>query len=410
MAARWPLIAVCEGNNVQAQDQRQRRQVSDLALVGIATFGMNAAMAGYLAIYNNFLVNDMHISAQGLGFLESLREVPGFLAVVMAAATVQFRESRLAAAALALMGLGLAAISGAHAFWYLTIVIVIWSIGFHLFNPLSNGLALAATESGQEGRALGWIGGIGAVGALAAMGMTFVVVGWLSLRVTFIPIGLWAVFGAAALLFMRDKQVAPRTRIVFRRRYLTYYALTLLDGSRRQIFSTFAIFLLIKIYHLDVRQVTALLIVNGVVTTVVTPVIGRLIDRYGERRLLALNYACLIFLFAGYALIHNLPLLCVLYCIDNAFFSFSLGISSYLGRIATPEDLTPSLVMGTTVNHIAAVGVPFVGGILWTTLGYQITFLTGAATCLLSVLAALAIRTGSTRRVVSGEWRVASGK
>jgi MFS family permease len=128
------------------------------------------------------------------------------------------------------------------------------------------------------------------------------------------------------------------------------------------------------------------------VTTLATPVIGRLIDRYGERRLLALNYACLIFLFAGYALVHNLIVLGVLYCLDNAFFAFSLGINSYLGRIAPLEDVTPSLVMGSTVNHIAAVGVPVVGGLLWSTVGYQVTFLAGAATCLLSVLSALAIR------------------
>jgi predicted MFS family arabinose efflux permease len=155
---------------------------------------------------------------------------------------------------------------------------------------------------------------------------------------------------------------------------------------------TFAVFLLVKVYHLDVQHITALLIFNSLVTTLATPVIGRLIDRYGERRLLALNYACLIFLFAGYALVHNLIVLGVLYCVDNAFFAFSLGINSYLGRIAPPEDVTPSLVMGSTVNHIAAVGVPVVGGLLWSTVGYQVTFLAGAATCLLSVLAALAIR------------------
>ena len=372
--------------------ERGARLVSDLALVGVAAFAMNAGLSAYGAIYNNFLVNNLHISVQALGGLESLREVPGFLTVAMAAVTVQFRESRLAAFSLLLMGLGLAAISGAHSWLYLVAAGTVWSIGFHLFNPLSNGLVLAAAERSQEGRALGRIGGIGAAGALAGMAMVFAVVGLLGLRGTFVPTRLVVLAGAAALLFMRDKQVAPRTRLVVRRRYGIYYALTLLDGSRRQIFTTFAIFLLIKVYHLDVQHITALLIFNSIVTTLATPVIGRLIDRYGERRLLALTYACLIFLFAGYALVHNLIVLGLLYCVDNAFFAFSLGINSYLGRIAPPEDVTPSLVMGSTVNHIAAVGVPVVGGLLWSTVGYQVTFLAGAATCLLSVLSALAIR------------------
>ena len=371
---------------------RGRRLVSDLALVGVASFAMNGGLAAYSAIYNNFLVTELHINAQQLGGLESLREVPGFLTVVMAALTVRFRESRLAAAALLMMGLGLAAISGAHSWWYLVVAGMVWSIGFHLFAPLSNGLVLGAAEPSEQGRALGWIGGIGAAGALAGMLMVFAVVGALGLRGTFIPTGLIVLAGAAALLFTREQQVAPRTRLVVRKRYGIYYALTLLDGSRRQIFSTFAVFLLIKIYHLDVEHITGLLVFNAIVTTLVTPLAGRLLDRFGERRILALNYSCLIVLFASYALVHSIIVLGVLYCIDNAFFAFSLGINSYLGRIAPSEDLTPSLVMGSTVNHVAAVGVPVVGGLLWYSLGYQITFLAGAATCILSVAAALAIR------------------
>ena len=376
----------------------RRWPISDLALVGTSAFCMQAGLAAYGAIYNNFLVNDLHIDAQTLGILESLREVPGFLTVVWAALTVRFRVSRVASVSLLLMGGGLAAISGAHSFWYLVGAGMIWSIGFHLFNPLNNGLVLAASGSARAGRALGWIGGVGSAGALAGMGMVFLVVGFLGLRGTFIPTGISVLIGAVALLFMHDHETTRRTRLVIRRRYWIYYALTLLDGSRRQIFSTFAVFLLIKIYSLDVRTITALLIFNSLVTTLVTPMIGRMIDRYGERRMLVLNYAALIFLFAGYALVHNLLILGVLYCVDNAFFAFSLGISSYLGRLAPPADVTPSLAMGSTFNHVAAVGVPLVGGLLWVSLGYQVTFFAGAATCLLSVLVALLMQ---SRRAVT---------
>lgn len=48
--------------------------------------------------------------------------------------------------------------------------------------------------------------------------------------------------------------------------------------------------------------------------------------------------------------------------------------------------------MGSTGNHIAAVEVPVIGGFLWASVGYQITFLAGAATCILSVVAARAIK------------------
>jgi predicted MFS family arabinose efflux permease len=362
-----------------------------LTFVAISAFFMQAGMSAYSAVFNNFLVNDLHIDAQQLGAIESLREIPGFLTVVLAAVTVRFRVSRVAAASLAVMGVGMAAISGANSFWYLVFTGMLWSVGFHLYNPLNSGLVLGAAEKSRQGRALGSIRSIGSAGALAGMCLIFVIVRPLGLRYSFLPAGALVVVGAAALLFLRDREAEQRIRLVFRRRYWIYYALTLLDGSRRQIFSTFAVFLLIQVYHLSVYAITALLIFNSIVSTVVTPFVGRLIDRRGERPMLVLNYFCLIFLFAGYALIHNLPILGVLYCVDNAFFAFGLGISSYLGRMAPRADVTPTLAMGSTFNHIAAVGVPLVGGLLWNTAGYQVTFLAGAATCLVSVIISLAM-------------------
>jgi predicted MFS family arabinose efflux permease len=373
-----------------------RHRFADLTFVAMSAFCVQAGMSAYSAVFNNFIVNDLHINAQQLGAIESFREIPGFLTVVLAAVTVRFRVSRLAAAALTVMGIGMASIAGAHSFWYLVLSGMVWSIGFHMYNPLNNGLVLAAAAPARQGRALGWIGSIGSIGALVGMGLVFLMVLPLGLRYSFVPAGLMILAGGVALLFLRDREAEQRVRLVFRRRYWIYYALTLLDGSRRQIFSTFAVFLLIKVYGLGVYPITALLVLNSIVSTIVTPYVGRLIDRHGERPMLALNYACLSVLFAGYALVHNLPVLGVLYCVDNALFAFGLGISSYLGRMAPRQDVTPTLAMGSTFNHVAAVGVPLVGGLLWNTAGYQVTFLAGAATCLLSVLIALAIRAAPT--------------
>ena len=336
----------------------------DLGLIGASIFLMNLGFSTYGAIYNNFLVNELHIRPDQLGLLESLRKVPGFLVVGMAAVAVRFRESRVAAFALLLMGLGLASFSQTRSMAKLIAVASVMSIGFHLFMPLNSSLVLAASEEGQQGRRQGQMGSIGAVGALAGMGLVLLVIGSLGLRGTFVPAGLTVFAGGLVLYLLRDRQVVARTRIVLSRRYSVFYALTLLDGSRRRIFSTFAVFALIRIYHLDVLHITWLLVLNTIVSIVTMPMIGWVIDRAGERKVLAVNYACLVFLFAGYALVHHLWLLVILYCVDNAFFGFGMAINTYLKKIALPHELSPSLVMGTTVNHIAAVGVPLVGGIL----------------------------------------------
>jgi len=363
----------------------------DWVLILVGIFMMNAGWATYSAIYTNFVSNDLHIHAGDLGLVESLREVPGFLTVVLAAMTVSMRESRVTSLALLVLGIGLMGYAGVNSLGMLIAVTMFGSIGFHLFMPLSSGLVLGQAKDNNQGRRMGEMNMIGAVGTLLGTAAVLVLVIPLGLRGSFIPAGAIVVAGAICLLLIRDKDAAPRVRISFRRRYLTYYLLAMLDGSRRQIFGTFAVFLLVRNYHVDVRTVTILLLANTVVTMISSLPIGWLIDHFGERRLLVINYIILVFLFAGYALVHTVLLLGIIYCIDNALFGCSTAITTYLGKIAPRNEMTPTLAMGSTANHVAAVSVPVLGGIIWDTLGYQVTFFAGAATCILSILVALSI-------------------
>jgi MFS family permease len=363
----------------------------DWGLILAGVFLMNAGWATYSAIFTNFVSEDLHIHARDLGLVESLREVPGFLTVVLAAITVRMRESRITSLALLVLGLGLMGYSGVHALPTLVAVTMFGSIGFHLFMPLSSGLALSQATESTGGRRMGTMNTAGAIGTLIGTGLVLILVAPLGLRGSFVPAGAIVIGGAVCLALLNDKEAAPRVRIAFRRRYLIYYALIMLDGSRRQIFGTFAVFLLVRKYNVDVHAITILLLANTVVTMISSLPIGHLIDRIGERSLLIANYVVLIFLFAGYALVHTVLLLGILFCIDNVLFGCSTAITTYLGKLAPRHELAPSLAMGGTANHVAAVSVPVLGGILWDHFGYQITFFAGAATCLVSVMVALAM-------------------
>jgi MFS family permease len=365
----------------------------DWVLILTGIFMMNAGWATYSAIYTNFVANDLHIHAGALGLVESLREVPGFMAVVLAAITVSMRESRVTSMALLILGVGLMAYSGVNGLGSLIAVTMFGSIGFHLFMPLSSGLVLGQATEHNKGRRMGEMSMIGAIGTLIGTAAVLVLVIPLGLRGSFIPAGGIVVVGAFCLLLIRDKDAAPRIRVSFRRHYLTYYVLAMLDGSRRQIFGTFAVFLLVRNYHVDVRAVTVLLLANTILTIGTSLPIGRLIDHYGERRVLVVNYIVLVFLFASYALVHTVILLGIVYCIDNILFGCSTAIPTYLGKIAPRNEMTPTLAMGSTANHVAAVSVPVLGGLAWDHIGYQVTFFAGAATCIVSVLVALSINT-----------------
>ncbi len=382
------------------EQQRSAGMGWDWVLILTGIFLMQAGWATYSAIFTNFVSDDLHIHARDLGLVESLREVPGFLTVVLAAITVRMRESRATSLALLVLGMGLMGYATVGSLGALIAVTMFGSLGFHLYTPLSSGLVLGQANERNHGRRMGQKGSIEAIGTLVGTALVLVLVIPLGLRGSFIPAGAIVVIGAICLFLIRDREAAPRVRIIFRRRYLTYYLLSMLDGSRRQIFSTFAVFLLVRNYHVSVQAITILLLANTVVTLVAALPIGWLIDRIGERRLLVANYVVLVFLFASYALVHTVFLLGAIFCIDNALFGFSTAISTYLSKIAPRNELTPSLAMGSTANHVAAVSVPVLGGIIWDRLGYQITFFTGAATCILSVLVALSISVPPRREPV----------
>jgi predicted MFS family arabinose efflux permease len=354
---------------------------------------MQAGWATYSALFTNFVSQDLHIHPSQLGLVESLREVPGFLTVVLAALTVRMRESRVTALALLILGIGLMGYSAATNLGTLIAITMFGSIGFHLFSPLSSGLVLGQSGEHNRGRRMGQSNTASAIGTLAGTALVLIYVIPLGLRGSFIPAGGMVLLGAMCLLLLRDQDAAPRVSIIFRRRYLRYYVLTMLDGSRRQVFSTFAVFLLVRNYHVPVQTITILLLFNTVVTLASAVPIGRLIDAFGERTMLVGNYLILVVLFSCYALVHTVLLLGVVFCIDNMLFGCSVAITTYLGRIAPRNELTPSLAMGGTANHVAAVSVPVLGGIVWDHYGYQVTFFAGAATCVISILVSAAIRT-----------------
>jgi MFS family permease len=355
-------------------------------------FFMQAGWATYSALFTNFVSQDLHIHPSQLGLVESLREIPGFLTVVLAAITVRMRESRVTSAALVILGIGLMGYSTASGMATLIAITMFGSIGFHLFMPLSSGLVLGQSGEHNRGQRMGQSSMVGAVGTLVGTGLVFAFVIPLGLRGSFVPAGGMVLLGALSLFLLHDQDAAPRVRIIIRRRYLLYYALTMLDGSRRQVFGTFAVFLLVRNYKVPVETITVLLLVNTVVTMICSLPIGRLIDRYGERKILVGNYLILVVLFSCYALVHTVFLLGTVFCIDNMLFVCGVAITTYLGKIAPRSEMTPSLAMGGTANHVAAVSVPFVGGILWDHFGYQVTFFAGAATCIISIMVSLAIR------------------
>lgn len=236
---------------------------------------------------------------------------------------------------------------------------------------------------------MGRMRGLAAGGSLAVSLLVFFGSGHLSYEAMFALMGAVVVALGAACLFFdpSSPRVAPQKKgMVFCSRYWLFYALTLLMGGRRQIFTVFSLFLLVEKFGFSVRTVAILYMVNYAVNWFFNPLIGRIINRIGERRLLTIEYTSAFFIFLGYAWTDSALLAGIMYVLDSLTFNFAIAVRTFFQKIADPSDVAPSMGLAQTINHIAAVLIPPLGGWLWVTFGYQLPFYCGMGLTVLSLL------------------------
>lgn len=358
----------------------------DWRLFSAAVFLFGFGFAVYGAVFINFITETLGIHAVQMGGLESTREIPGLLAVAIAAVFARFAEARIASLCLCLSALGVAATGYVHSYGDLVLVTVFWSVFMHQWFTSSSAIPLALASGLNGGRHLGRMGSVGAGAAVLAFVFVRLGVGHVSYRFFFDLAAGFIFAGGVCLLPMSGASTTHnRPRLLFRREYGLFYGLTFLEGCRRQIFTTFALFALIEHWKVPVGQIATLMLINAVASFAVAAPVGRLIDRIGERASMSFYYSAIALTFAGYALVRSVLVLEVLWVLDSVLFSFGVGITTYLSRIVRPGEMTPSLSMGQTMNHVAAVVIPVAGGLLWHRFGYHAPFWCGVAAAFVSL-------------------------
>ena len=344
----------------------------NLTLLAGTAFCLSFGTAAQNAVGNNFQVETLGMTAADRGLMEGGREVPGLLLAFISALAAAVPLPYLAAAMLAMMALQYFSFFFVSDVWQLIALVMFGSVGFHMWMPLSRELNLSLADKTHAGRVLGFMAGTGSAGALLGMLTVFAFAPALGYRMMF----LWASAGlaVAAVLVSRVRSPrraadGPRKRLVLRREYGFYYLLNFLEGSARQIWSSFAMFTLVRHYGVGVRTVTAMLILNSLLTTFMNPRIGAWIDKWGERKALMVGYAGLIAVFATYAASTQAWQAIAVYFAYSTMFAFNIATPVYLDKIARPGELAPTLAMGVTAEHLAGVAIPVVGGMLWVRYG-----------------------------------------
>nr|WP_167941972.1 MFS transporter [Desulfobaculum xiamenense] len=361
----------------------------------VLTVAAAVGLQGWRTLVNNFAVEVAGVDGLGMGLIQSVREVPGFLAVLVVYLLLVVSEHRLAALSVAVVGIGVSITGLFPSTWGLALTTLIMSFGFHYYETLNQSLTLQHFDLSTAPLVVGRLRGLTSLANLAVGGTLFLLAGVLDYEWLFALLGaVVAVAGLCCLRFRPDTQdaVPQRKGMVLRSRYWLFYLLTFFAGARRQVFVAFSVFLLVQKFDYSVREITALFVVNNLINWFASPRIGRAINRFGERRVLTLEYASLVLIFTAYAFVESRALVAVLYILDHLFFNFAIAIRTYFQKIADPRDIAPSMAAGFTINHIAAVVIPFCGGMLWMVHPSWV-FLGGAGLACVSLVLVQFIRT-----------------
>ncbi|MEO0386751.1 MAG: MFS transporter [Pseudomonadota bacterium] len=364
---RLTLISVAEAERLPLY----RRPLMLLLLMAAA---MPLSFAVWSALLNNFVIERVAFDGADIGWLHTVREIPGFLAVGVIALIVFVREQVLGLVSLIMLGVATAITAWFPTFGGLLATTMIASIGFHYYETVNQSLQLQWIPKERAPQTLGWILAAGSAASLVSYGL--LVVGWKAFGLTYnfvYMVGGLATVGIALLcLFLYPQFETPEPQhktFVLRRRYWLYYALQFMSGARRQIFIVFAAFMMVERFGMEVHELTALFLLNFVANMAFAPVIGWAVARWGERRALCFEYAGLVAIFLAYGGIYyfgwGLLLAAALYVLDHLFFALALALKTYFQKIADPQDIAPTAAVAFTINHIAAVFLPFLLGYLW---------------------------------------------
>lgn len=348
--------------------------------LAVLTAASMIGIQGYTILFNNYAVEVVGLQGDQVGIIQSFREVPGFLALLVVFVMLFVKEHRLSALSITLLGAGVAITGLLPSYGGVVLTTIIMSFGFHFYETTNQSLTLQYFATNVSPLIIGRLRGIAAASSIASAVLIWFLGGFLQYRGMFLIIGLLVVAAGFWGLFQdpTHKDIPhQRLKMVVRKRYWLFYCLTFLSGARRQIFMVFSMFLLVKVFHFSVREVTTLFLINNGINWILNPLIGRAIIKFGERTLCTVEYLGVIMIFITYASTTSKLIAVGVYILDSILFCFSVAIRTYFHKIADPVDIAPSTAVGFTVNHAAAVFLPALGGFLWM-IDYRIPFVVGA--------------------------------
>lgn len=361
-------------------------------LLYMMSIAMTLAFATWMVLLNNFVVERAEFSGREIGILQSIREIPGFLAFTTIFVLLLIREQKFAYFSLIMLGIGVLLTGFFPSEIGLYCTTLLMSAGFHYFETIKQSLSLQWLSVSETPEVLGKLIALTSLTSL----LTYLFI-WFSQE--YLSLGfeiIYLISGVVCLLLtvfmwfgapLFEGTVNQKKNLVLKRSYWLYYALTFMSGARRQIFVVFAAFLMVEKFKYSVSDIAILFIINHTFNWIFASKIGRLVGRVGERSALTFEYCGLFLIFFAYAYVDSAIMAGALYVLDHLFFSLAIAIKTYFQKIADPSDIASTAGVAFTINHIAAVFIPVSFGLVWL-FSPKLVFLMGAMMSLISLILA----------------------
>jgi len=373
---------------------------SRIVLLYLITVAMMFSFSSWMSLLNNFAVEVASFNGSQIGMLQSIREIPGFLAFGIVFFLLFVSQQRLVYISMMFLGIGVALTGMFPNVIGLYITTVIMSIGFHYLETLNQSLSLQWLDKARAPIILGRISAAKSFTSLIVFILIFILMKFYSIEYKNIYLFFGGVTFIIAILawigfdHFKDDVVQDK-KLKLKKEYWLFYLLTFFAGARRQIFMVFASFMLVEKFGVDIHNMVALLFINSILNIYFAPFIGRFIARIGERITLRIEYIGLILVFVSYAFVENLYIAYALYIIDHLLYSMAIALKTYFQKIANPKDLASASAVSFTINHIAAVFLPALLGLVWL-YSHALVFFIGASIAICSFMLSFLIPTNPT--------------
>jgi len=362
---------------------------SRVVLLYIMSISMVFSFSAWMSMLNNFIIEQASFDGAQVGILQSLREIPGFLAFSVILVLLLIAQQRLAYLSMMMLGVGVFVTGLFPSVLGLYITTVIMSTGFHYLETINQSLSLQWLKKETAPIILGKISAVKSLVGLIVFALIYIMMKFYSVEYKYV----YAFFGGGTFilgllswyLFDHFKDdIVQEKKLVLKKEYWLFYLLTFFAGARRQIFVVFAGFLLVEKFGVNIHNMVILLFINAILNMYLAPKIGKFIVKYSERLTLRLEYIGLVLVFTSYAFVDNLYFACFLYVLDHLLFSMAIALKTYFQKIADPKDIASASAVSFTINHIAAVFLPALLGLIWL-YSYSLVFVIGASIAIISV-------------------------